>query len=153
MELLDLIKKASLQKVNEKAIDFTLENIDGTKTTLSTFKGKVVVINFWAEWCGPCKSEMPSLQRLSDNYKGKDFVLLGINVSDPVSEAKKYAEKANLTFPIVCDVDSSVAASYGAQSIPLTYIIDKTGTVVAGGVGARPWDKPAIYEVIDALLA
>jgi peroxiredoxin len=153
MEIQDLIKKASLQKVNEKAIDFTLPDIDGNNITLSSLKGKVVVINFFAEWCGPCKSEMPSLQRMYDRCKESDFVFLAINVGDPPQEAKNYAEKAELTFPILCDKDSSVAASYGAQSIPLTYIIDKTGTVVAGGVGARSWDKPAIYDILDALLA
>jgi thiol-disulfide isomerase/thioredoxin len=153
MELDTLIKTANLQKVNQDSIDFTLADTEENRVTLSELKNKVVVINFWAEWCGPCKAEMPSLQRFYERNKDSDFMFLAVNVGDTPETAKKYATANKLTFPVLCDTDTSVASSYGAMSIPLTYIIDKQGKVVAGSIGARPWDKPEIYALIDALLA
>lgn len=121
------------------APDFTVENADGEQVRLSDFTGRPVVLNFWASWCGPCKSEMPGFQNLYDAYGGDvEFVL--VNLTDGSREttesAMTFIEEQGYTFPVYFDVDREAATAYYVTSIPATYFIDSEGNLVAYGLGA-----------------
>lgn len=115
--------------------DFTVKDLDGNDVKLSDFKGKAVVLNFWASWCGPCKEEMPLLQEYYDTYKEQDVVFMMVNVTDGMRETKdkvtKYLDENPYTFPIYLDDKGAVYQSFGAQYIPVTIFIDKEGYATA----------------------
>ncbi len=149
-----LIKKAQLQSLpaGTKIVDFTLSDLAGKKVKLSDFNGKVVLLNFWATWCPPCRSEIPELEALYKLYKDKGFVILGVDLQEGQSAVKDFVSKYNMSFPVLLDSTGRVGAEYGARSIPTTYLIDKDGNVTSGTLGARSWVTPEIKSLIEAML-
>ena len=111
------------------APDFTLKGIDGRNLRLAEQRGQVVLVNFWATWCGPCKQEMPHLNRLYDRYRSAGFVLLGVNVDEDFKQAQAAAGKLGLHFPVLFDGDKTVSRLYDLQSMPATVLIDRDGRV------------------------
>ena len=111
------------------APDFTLHAMGGPNLRLKEQRGRVVMVNFWATWCGPCRQEMPQLNRLYEKYKGSGFVLLGVNVDDDVSKAAEVASKLGVTFPVLLDTDKAVSKLYDLSTMPSTVIIDRDGKV------------------------
>ena len=111
------------------APDFTLHAMGGPNLRLKEQRGRVVMVNFWATWCGPCRQEMPQLNRLYEKYKGSGFVLLGVNVDDDVSKAAEVATKLGVTFPVLLDTDKAVSKLYDLSTMPSTVIIDRDGKV------------------------
>jgi cytochrome c biogenesis protein CcmG, thiol:disulfide interchange protein DsbE len=111
-----------------------LGSADSTKATLSQFRGKAVVIDFWATWCAPCRAEAPIINKLAARYKGKDVVVLGVNTDD-AAKAKLFAEERKLTFPIGFDSDDSAQRAYHVDSLPTLVVVSKTGKVVAVRMG------------------
>jgi len=104
------------------APDFTLNDINGKKVNLSEFKGKAVLLNFWATWCGPCRAEMPSLNNLYNEYKDKDFVVLAVSVDTSEKPVKSFARELKLTFPILMDKDKAVSFDeYAVLGLPTTF--------------------------------
>jgi len=132
--------------------DFTLPTLAGGSITLSNLKGKVVLINFWATWCGPCREEMPSLERLYRHFKYEDFTLLAVDIMENPETVKRFAKEYNLSFPILLDEKGDVAGKYAANAIPTTYIIDKRGKAVGKAIGPRKWDGDHAKDVIEELL-
>jgi peroxiredoxin len=127
-------------EVGELAPDFSLETLDGEEIRLSDFRGERVVLNFWASWCGPCREEMPDIQRVSED---KDVTVLGINLTyseDSVEEISEFASQFELTFPILLDTNGSVSHLYRIQPIPTTYILDATGKIQYKAFGAMDYD-------------
>lgn len=122
------------------APDFELETLDGTKLKLSDLKGKNVILNFWATWCGFCVVEMPDLQKLNDKYKDEDLVVLAINVGESKETVQKFMEENELNLLILLDEDSSVANTYGVRSFPSTLSVNKEGEIVTGYVGMMTYD-------------
>jgi len=108
---------------------FTLKSREGKDISLASFKGQVVLLNFWATWCGPCREEMPQLNRLYEKYRASGFVLLGVNVDDDTSKAAEVAKKLGLTFPVLLDTDKKVSKLYDLSTMPSTVIIDRDGKV------------------------
>ena len=119
---------ASVQ-VATQAPDFTLHAMTGPNTRLQELRGQVVMVNFWATWCGPCRQEMPHLNRLHEKYSRAGFTLLGINVDDDPRNAAAVAAKLGIQFPVLLDTDKKVSNQYDLQAMPSTYLIDRDGKV------------------------
>ena len=116
-------------KETGKAIDFEIETFEGEMVRLSDFEGKVVVLNFWASWCPPCRWEMPFFERMSQEYKDQDVVFLGVAISDTLENARGFADGAGVTYPIGLDTTNEIARSYSVVSLPTTFFIGKEGNV------------------------
>jgi peroxiredoxin len=111
------------------APDFTLHTMNGPNLRLQEQRGRVVMVNFWATWCGPCRQEMPQLDRLYQKYHAAGFVLLGVNVDDDQRKAAEVAGKLGVTFPVLLDTDKTVSKLYELSTMPSTVIIDREGKV------------------------
>ncbi len=111
------------------APDFTLHAMDGPNLRLKEQRGRVVMVNFWATWCGPCRQEMPQLNRLYEKYKASGFVLLGVNVDDDQRKAAEVASKLGVTFPVLLDTDKAVSKLYDLSTMPSTVLIDRDGKI------------------------
>ena len=117
------------------APDFTMLDMDGNEVNLASFFGKPIILNFWASWCGPCKMEMPEIQKFYEQY-GKEIHFLLVSVDDSVDSAKAFLADTEYTFPVYFDTTSAGAYTYGASSIPLTFFIDADGNLAAYYMGA-----------------
>ena len=137
------------------APDFTLEDMDGKRHTLSALRGKVVMLNFWATWCGPCREELPSLEALYQALKDEGFVVLAVNQWETPDQVFAYMGQIAVfpTFPILFDRDSRVSERYGVKGLPTTVLIDKRGRVLYRAVGGRNFDHPAVRALVRRLLA
>jgi peroxiredoxin len=111
------------------APDFTLKRVDGANLRLAEQRGSVVMVNFWATWCGPCRVEMPHLNRLYDKYRSAGFQLLGVNIDDDPNAARALATKLGLKFPVLLDTDKKVVGAYDLSAMPATVLIDRDGLV------------------------
>ena len=111
------------------APDFTLRTMDGPNLRLQEQRGRVVLVNFWATWCGPCRQEMPHLNRLYEKYRASGFVMLGVNVDDDSRNAAEVAAKLGLKFPVLLDTDKRVSKLYALETMPSTVLIDRDGRI------------------------
>jgi len=128
---------------------FTLQGEDGKTYRLSDYRGKVVVVNFWATWCPPCRFEMPSLERAWSTLKDKDVVVLAINVGESADVIFEFTGQSPMSFPLPMDLDGAVIKQYPVTGLPTTYVINPDGMVTHRAVGSREWDDP---QLINALL-
>ena len=136
------------------APNFTLQDMDAKKYSLKDYRGKVVLLNFWATWCPPCRREMPSLERLHQKFKGRDFAVLALNQMEDGDRVFTFTGDLgiDLSFPVVFDKDSSVARAYGVQGLPTTYLIDKKGNIRFRAIGGREFDHPEVEKQILQLM-
>lgn len=111
------------------APDFTLRSVDGQNLRLGEQRGRVVMVNFWATWCGPCRVEMPHLNRLYEKYCSAGFVLFGVNVDEDTRNAATLAQKMGIKFPVLADADKRVSKQYDVSAMPSTVLIDRDGRV------------------------
>jgi peroxiredoxin len=111
------------------APDFTLRGIDGRNLRLAEQRGHVVMVNFWATWCGPCRVEMPHLNKIHDKYRSSGFMLLGVNVDEDTRNAVAVADKLGVRFPVLPDADKRVSRQYDLSAMPSTVLIDRDGRV------------------------
>ncbi len=148
-------RRMGLQPPKQKveSIDFELQDLSGTTRRLSDFKGKVVFLNFWATWCGPCRFEMPSMEKLYQRFKAKGLVVVAVNLQEDRDSAKRFVEEHELSFPVLLDTTGRIGATYGARSIPTTYLVDRAGFVLAGTIGTREWDTEDYISLFEKLLA
>lgn len=132
--------------------DFYLADLDGIYTRLSEYKGKVIFLNFFATWCPPCGNEMPSMQKLYEAMKGRDFEMVAVSVDRGGSErVKDFVRKNGYSFRVLLDSDGSAAGKYSVSSIPATFIIDKNGNIVSRVIGERDWANSAVVAEIKKL--
>jgi cytochrome c biogenesis protein CcmG, thiol:disulfide interchange protein DsbE len=117
-----------LPEINQLAPDFELQSIEGTQSQLSSFKGKTVLINFWATWCIPCREEMPLLEEFADRYS-QDMVVLGINAGEKQDVIQEYVDSLAVTFPILVDSAGTIASLYRVRGFPTTMLIDENGVL------------------------
>ncbi len=140
-------------KVEKPAPDFTLETPTGEKLSLKDFRGKAVLLNFWATWCEPCKKELPSMQKIYEalNPGGVEVVAISID-RDKKERVEKYIKKYNLTFPVLLDPSQKVRKDYFILGLPTSYLIGADGKLKGFVSGAREWDSNASKEMFSTLM-
>ncbi len=135
------------------APDITLPDMQGNQVSLSSLKGKVVILNFWATWCPPCKEEMPSMEQLYRKFKDQGLVILAVNIEEEGHEAvATFLQRNSYTFPILLDAKAEAQNTYQVFKFPETFIIDRNGNVVEKVVGSINWTSPKALQVINFLL-
>ena len=143
---------ASSVKLSEAAPDFTLKTLGGPNLRLEEYRGQVVLINFWASWCGPCRQEMPILDRLHQRYEDTGFAVLGVNVEGEAAPAQKIVDKTNVTFPVLIDEGQAVSELYELEAMPSTVVVDRDGVVRYVHRGYKPGDEAKYVEVVKKLI-
>ena len=138
-------------KEDLQAIDFTLKDLTGRPRNLSSYKGKLVFLNFWATWCGPCRAEIPSMEQLYSELKDQGFTIVAVNSQEPPEQVSAFVEETGMSFPVLLDSTGKVGAVYGVRAIPTTYIIDPQGAIRGRMVGTRDWYSPDIISVVKEL--
>ena len=129
-----------------------LEDLRGKAHRLADYRGKVVLVNFWATWCAPCREEMPSLEQLRAALAGRPFVILGVNVGESARIAGDFAEKMPLGFPLLLDREAKVSKAWGARILPATFIVGPDGAIRYSYLGALDWASPPVRGAIEKLL-
>ena len=129
-----------------------LKGLDGAAHRLADYRGKVVLVNFWATWCGPCRDEMPSIQELKDKLAGKPFVVLAVNLDEPESRIRKFLSQMKLDFPILLDPEREAARAWGARILPASYVIGPDGRIRYSLVGELDWGHDIVVSRISELL-
>lgn len=138
--------------VGKRAPDFTLPDMSGRNVSLASFKGRVVIINFWATWCPPCRSEMPSLNRLYKEYKSKGLVVLAVSTDRTSGAVKDYLTGNPFDFPILLDPENSISRRFRVFSIPTSFLIDKNSIIAQRYIGEENWDSPEIRSKTKEVL-
>ena len=146
--------QAGLPMLDEKqpAKDFTLKLVDGGTVRLSSLKGKVVFLNFWATWCPPCRIEMPSMEALYQHFRNSGLEFVAVDIGEDKNYVAAFIKRMNINFPVALDEDSSVAENYGISVIPTTFIVGKDGNIIIEKTGSRDWHTPEIINAFDLLI-
>jgi thiol-disulfide isomerase/thioredoxin len=131
---------------------FELEGLDGGHHSLGDYRGKVVVINFWASWCVPCLREMPSLQRLAEKFSDRPFEIVTINVAEPRNVVAASRERMKLDCTILLDPEKATMNAWGVKVLPTSYLLDPEGRIRYQAVGPVDWETDAVYNAVEALL-
>jgi len=147
---LALARQYQTQPTTGAAPDFTITTMEGAQMRLSDLKGRVVVVNFWASWCGPCRDEAPVLEALWQSYKDKGVILVGIAYTDTEREAKAFIEEFSQTYPNALDIGTKISEDYHIQGVPETFVINKQGEIVKFFmIPLRPGDlEPLLDELV-----
>ena len=135
----------------EQTPALALEDLGHTAHSLEDYRGRVVLVNFWASWCAPCVIEMPSMQRLQEAMAGKPFTLLAVNVGESPGTVWKFAAKVRVQFPLLLDRDGQTASDWGIDIYPTSFLIDPQGRVQYVAYGPREWDAPDMIQAIEGM--
>jgi len=125
---------------------------EGKKMGIDDLKGKLVVLNFWATWCPPCRLEMPSMEKLYQEFKGEGLEVVAINFMEKEKPIKSFLKENGFTFPVLLDKKGEIARNYGVHGLPVTYLIARNGNLIARSMGYKDWYKPEIRQLIGTLL-
>lgn len=150
--LVTLAGSAAAVTLEDHAPDFTLKSLDGANLRLEEYRGQVVLINFWASWCGPCRQEMPLLDRLHQRYVDTGFAVLGVNVEGDARPAQDLIDKIPVSFPVLIDEGQTVSELYKLEAMPSTVVVDRDGVVRYIHRGYKPGDEAKYVEVVKALI-
>ena len=138
--------------VGAEAPDFALRSAAGPNLRLSEHRGQVVMINFWATWCGPCRQEMPKLDEIFARYEPAGFTLLGVNIDEDSAQAQRLADELGVSFPLLFDDEQDVSRLYDVQAMPMTVMVDRAGKVRSVHYGYRPGIEQRYLDEVRALL-
>ena len=132
-------------------LEIKLEDPTGRPISLAEFRGNIVFINFWTTWCLACVIEMPSMEKLHQKFKDKDFVMVAINLQESASRVKQFYKEYKLTFTTLLDTTGDVGAGLGIRSIPTTFILDKNGRIIGKALGPREWEGKKSIALFEYL--
>jgi len=138
-------------QVGSLAPEFNLINLEGNYISLNSFRGKPVLLNFWATWCSPCRMEMPFLQEIYDEWTDKGLVMLTVNVGESTTVAKNFMQENGFTMPVLVDLSQETTNRYQITGIPTTYFIDKDGIIQERRVGSFP-SKELIEQSLTKIM-
>ncbi len=149
----ELALAATIAKAGSEAPDFTVEMVDGRTITLSELRGKVVLVNFWATWCPPCREELKRVQAdLIDRFAGRDFLFLPISRGEERAVVERFLTKMEYTFPVGLDTDQSIYNRYASNYIPRNFLVGRDGKVVVAETGYEPEQFEALLQYIEKTL-
>jgi len=143
------------QTASEKspAPEITVLSLDNQQQTLGALKGKVVLLNFWATWCPPCREEIPSMMKLNSFMKGKPFQMICVSVDEGGKKAiEEFFQKSGFSLPAYTDATGQVAKTYGVTGVPETFVIDKNGVIAKKVIGGLDWNSPEVISFIEDLM-
>lgn len=152
LSILAATSLASSGLEGQQAPDFALRSSSGKNLRLSEYRGDVVLINFWATWCGPCRQEMPLLDELFTRYQRVGFNLLGVNIDDDSSRAMRMVDELGVHFPVLFDADKEVSKLYDVEAMPVTVLVDREGKVRHVHHGYKPGYEEKYLDQIRSLL-
>ena len=132
-------------------VEIKLNDADGGPHKLSDFRGKIVFLNFWTTWCPTCRIEMPSMEKLHQQFKDAGLSMVTINLQEPSSRVKEFFKEFKLTFTALMDTGGEVGAGFGINQIPTTFILDKKGRIIGKTLGPREWDSPKSIALFEHL--
>ena len=132
---------------------FTLRNLKGNHESLESYRGQVVVLNFWATWCAPCRVEMPSFENLYRRYRSEGMTVLAVTIDrNAKPQINSFIDEYGLSFPVLLDSKGKVERLYPSMTVPFTYVIDRNGRIVARVDGAKNWESQETFDAIEYLL-
>jgi len=135
------------------APDFAVKDLGGNEVKLSSLKGNVVMINFWATWCPPCREEIPSMMKLNKSMEGKPFRMLAVSIDEGgKADVEKYFKSSGNSLPACLDSDGDISKSYGITGVPETFIVDKSGTIRKKIVGGMDWGSAEVVSYMNELM-
>lgn len=129
-----------------------LRDIDGKSHNLADYRGQVVLVNFWATWCEPCRDEMPSIQRLKVKLAGKPFVVLAVNLDEPESRIRNFLSKMPLDFPVLVDQEKAVTKAWKVRVLPMSFIVGRDGRIRYSLTGELAWDHDSVVSLLAELM-
>ena len=129
-----------------------LPDLDGRSHSLQDYRGKVVLVNFWATWCEPCRNEMPSMNKLRASLADRPFVVLAVNLAEPASRIRRFMEQVPLDFPVLLDRDSAVSKAWRARILPVSFVIGPDGRIRYSSIGDTDWMQEPVRKAITDLL-
>jgi cytochrome c biogenesis protein CcmG, thiol:disulfide interchange protein DsbE len=129
-----------------------LADLEGRRHDLAAYRGKVVLINFWATWCEPCRDEMPSIERLRASLDGRPFAVLAVNLAEPESRIRKFLDTVPLRFTVLLDRDGQAARAWQAKLLPATYIVGPDGAIRFRHLGELDWSRADVRDAIVKLM-
>jgi peroxiredoxin len=136
------------------APSFSLQSLEGSPVNLTDYRGKVVLLNFWATWCGPCKKEIPALKKLYQVRKGPEFEILAVSLDRTTQDkVASFAEANQMKFPILLNPEGDIGGRYWVRGIPTSFLLDKKGIIQWKVVGGREWDGTDVLSRIDQLVS
>ncbi|HEY2986335.1 MAG TPA: TlpA disulfide reductase family protein [Candidatus Binatia bacterium] len=147
-----LVPNLEPMKDSSPTPDFSLPDPAGKKVSLKNFRGKLVLLNFWATWCVPCREEMPAMERLYQQFRSKGFTIVAVDVKDDPKQALPFLKELKITYPVMLDTDGEVGLLYGAWGLPATYLIGPKGEGLARLWGPAAWDGAGAKQLIQDLL-
>jgi peroxiredoxin len=127
--------KTTVARVGDRAPAFELTDLDGNWVKLDDYKGQVVLLNFWAVWCGPCRTEFPVIQQVYERYKTQGFVVLAVNIQESEERIAEFANETGLTFPVLLDRRGQVSARYRVRGLPTSLLVDREGMILEKHIG------------------
>jgi thiol-disulfide isomerase/thioredoxin len=152
--LTEAFTKAGLAPLKKSmpSSDFTLPLLNENTIRLHDLKGFVVVLNFWATWCPPCREEIPSLEAVYQRFGDENIKFIAVDIQESKEDVSAFVKQFGMSFPVALDGKGEVSLRYGIQSIPMTFIIDAKGDIIAAAVGSRNWNSPEMIRVFGLLL-
>ena len=144
-------RAAELKPANNAAKPLVLKALDGTTHDLAQYRGKVVLVNFWATWCEPCRDEMPSIEKLKEKFAGQPFEVLAVNVDEPEQRVRNFLEKMPLKFTVLLDPGKAVSKNWNARILPASFLIGRDGRVRYSVAGELDWAAEAQVKIVTNL--